>query len=734
MKALACSGILVCVCLSRAAVAIAAIQPYYATAVVREGTVWANLAGAHSGPGSSCAEACSCTAGQCARNGTPGNTDRLTATDFEPYVHVPGSRINLVRFDAHGRYDSATDGGNFRARIVVKNTAGVLVWDSGTITPGNSFANANCRWRFPDAYRDITSAVDWNADPSLINGIELSVWRNGNSNPMWVNAFKIEVDTQPLPPMCLVSPSSADFGGVAVGAAADNWFTVRNVGGGVLSVSIPSGCGPFSVEEGAGSYQLGPSATHNVRVRFSPTCVGQTGCSISTGCADPYDVTGSGTGAVCEVWDLPLELRAGVNATVSQSFRVFNRGCGTLSGAASLVGCQGLGLQLGAASYSGIAPGSTHDIRLIYTPSQIGQWQCAVDVGCGQVVPVNLTGVPSGGCCEFQCRQAGIDDCDPALYAGDGTTCADCPISSISGDDQAIDSVDVGRFAKATIVVRNVGGGQLSGTLEEQSDDSQSYFVLADPRVNLGAGESKTFEVVFGPRSLVHRASASFELASPTPIPGSTIVELEGNANSVACAFSPSMLVFEPVAAGQTREMSITLSNPHPYATIVGAVTTVGCADFSVVGSGAYSILPHSSTSVTVQYTSSGQITPYAVIRADGCGDEALAVAGLPAATSVESTLVPITETVLRGAAPSPFRNVTGIQFELAKPSTAVVSVYDLAGRLVRLVFGGSLPSGRHWSVWDGCDGRGQAVSAGIYIVRLQADGVSQSQRVVRLR
>jgi flagellar hook assembly protein FlgD len=48
--------------------------------------------------------------------------------------------------------------------------------------------------------------------------------------------------------------------------------------------------------------------------------------------------------------------------------------------------------------------------------------------------------------------------------------------------------------------------------------------------------------------------------------------------------------------------------------------------------------------------------------------------------------------------------------------------VYDVAGRLVRTVFEGHLPSGNHFFDWDGSTHAGRA-AAGIYFMRVRVNG-----------
>lgn len=72
----------------------------------------------------------------------------------------------------------------------------------------------------------------------------------------------------------------------------------------------------------------------------------------------------------------------------------------------------------------------------------------------------------------------------------------------------------------------------------------------------------------------------------------------------------------------------------------------------------------------------------------------------------------------------------------LATPRSTLVSldVFDLAGRRVRRVFEGDVPAGTHPFAWDGSDGNGHRVAAGVYVVRANGPGLVLTRRVVVLR
>ncbi len=89
----------------------------------------------------------------------------------------------------------------------------------------------------------------------------------------------------------------------------------------------------------------------------------------------------------------------------------------------------------------------------------------------------------------------------------------------------------------------------------------------------------------------------------------------------------------------------------------------------------------------------------------------------------------------LKGNYPNPFNPRTTIAYDLPTPSRVSIEVFDIAGRHVRtLVDGEPRDAGSHTAVWSGLDASGQRVASGVYLCRLEVDGVVFSRRMVLLK
>jgi flagellar hook capping protein FlgD len=80
--------------------------------------------------------------------------------------------------------------------------------------------------------------------------------------------------------------------------------------------------------------------------------------------------------------------------------------------------------------------------------------------------------------------------------------------------------------------------------------------------------------------------------------------------------------------------------------------------------------------------------------------------------------------------APNPFRGVTRVAFDLPEPGMVALHIYDLSGRLVRVLADDWYPAGNHQVSWNARDRAGAAVAGGIYFLHLKAGSFSDTRRM----
>jgi hypothetical protein len=93
-----------------------------------------------------------------------------------------------------------------------------------------------------------------------------------------------------------------------------------------------------------------------------------------------------------------------------------------------------------------------------------------------------------------------------------------------------------------------------------------------------------------------------------------------------------------------------------------------------------------------------------------------------------------VTELKLNPARPNPFSNETTIAFLLPAEGGAAVSIYNVAGRLLRTLPAQRCDAGLNERVWNGTDADGNDVPSGVYFVRVTADGESATGKILLVR
>lgn len=104
------------------------------------------------------------------------------------------------------------------------------------------------------------------------------------------------------------------------------------------------------------------------------------------------------------------------------------------------------------------------------------------------------------------------------------------------------------------------------------------------------------------------------------------------------------------------------------------------------------------------------------------------------AAASAHDDVTPAGATALTGIYPNPFNPRTMIVFEVAAPEPVELAVFDLRGRMVRVLSSGVQSAGHHEVPWNGTDGTGLPLATGAYVCRLKTSHGSQSLKMTVAR
>ncbi len=83
---------------------------------------------------------------------------------------------------------------------------------------------------------------------------------------------------------------------------------------------------------------------------------------------------------------------------------------------------------------------------------------------------------------------------------------------------------------------------------------------------------------------------------------------------------------------------------------------------------------------------------------------------------------------------PNPFNPSTTISYDLPEQSDLSLIIYDVTGREVTIFQNQDRPAGSYKLQWNGTDGLGNPVSAGVYIARLTVGDYANTIKMVYLK
>ena len=102
--------------------------------------------------------------------------------------------------------------------------------------------------------------------------------------------------------------------------------------------------------------------------------------------------------------------------------------------------------------------------------------------------------------------------------------------------------------------------------------------------------------------------------------------------------------------------------------------------------------------------------------------------------SSVGEAIIPFTN-ILGPNFPNPFNPQTTIAFELPKRMVVNLRVFDLSGRLVKVLLDGeTMASGHNEATWDGRNSDGRPSAAGVYLYRLDSGEFSETKRMALVK
>ena len=183
---------------------------------------------------------------------------------------------------------------------------------------------------------------------------------------------------------------------------------------------------------------------------------------------------------------------------------------------------------------------------------------------------------------------------------------------------------------------------------------------------------------------------------------------------------------------------------------LASAVVTGGDGRFTVIAGAAPSLIAGTGETFTVHFDDGGATRDslYEATLTFASADEPLpgALAQPDLVVDLRAKLTPGSITGVAGPRvpavtqlytpfPNPLRGSTTVRFDLARPTSIRLEVFDLSGRRVHTLAEGGYAAGGYRLAWDGRDDEGSPVGSGLYYVRLSGDGIGRmTSRLAVLR
>jgi hypothetical protein len=83
---------------------------------------------------------------------------------------------------------------------------------------------------------------------------------------------------------------------------------------------------------------------------------------------------------------------------------------------------------------------------------------------------------------------------------------------------------------------------------------------------------------------------------------------------------------------------------------------------------------------------------------------------------------------------PNPFNQFTRISYKIRNRGAVNLAIYDMGGRAVKQLVNSEQPAGESTVTWDGTDDNDASVVTGMYLIRLQADDLNMTRKILYLK
>jgi Abnormal spindle-like microcephaly-assoc'd, ASPM-SPD-2-Hydin len=493
----------------------------------------------------------------------------LSGTGMQGQVAASPSSVN---------FGSIAVGSNGTQSITVTNsgTASVTISSATVSGAGLSISGLSTPLTLGAGLSTTFSAKFAPTSAGSANG-SISIVSNAPNSPTTIALSGTGTATQP---QLTISPASVAFGNVSVGSSGTQTVTLTNAGTGTLTVTsaTPSGTG-FSMSGASMPMTINAGSSASFSAVYTPTTSGAATGSISivsNAPNSPTTITLSGTGTQAQLAASPTSTAFGNVATGtsnSQTITLTNGGTATVT--ISAVTVTGAGFSTtGITTPLALGAGLSTTFSAKFAPTSAGSATGGISIVSN--APNSPTAI---------------------TLSGTGTQ----PQLSATPTSAAFGNVTTGTSNSQTITLTNSGSATVTISSVTVAGAGFSTSGIATP-ANIAAGQSTTFNAVFGPSS-AGSVTGTVTLVSNAPTSPLTItLSGTGVAATRVLGLSSSTLSFGNVNVGSTGSMTSTVTNNGNSNVTISGVNVSGTGfNGSGITSGE-TLTPNQSVTVTAQF------------------------------------------------------------------------------------------------------------------------------------
>ncbi len=548
----------------------------------------------------------------------------------------------------------------------------------------------------------------------------------------------------PPTPRWSIRPQDVYFQPTTVGEEAGAIILIDNTGiiDIDLDVQLATAETAFTIVEGAGLVNLGASDNHLVQLRFQPEHPGAFSGSLNLGATiPPVGISGTAVAPLdsCEVSVSELDfVNALVDVPVERTFTVRNRG--NLPLTVTPVSDSPL-FTISNAPFT-LQPGSNRAVYVTFTGAEVGTYVATINLG-------------NEVCTDVICSVTVIPPIDPGPDA----------IGLFFDEGLSVNEAypTVGTIFDAYLVLFNPSDPSPIAGWECSLEHEGQIFILSEdyggPAINIGnrpdyivsyasplpsasANKLLSFKMLaFNPDESIH-----FSL-SPLTVP-SIPDQMSWITEEPRSFIQMHTTTGVPEVATVYGMAPVSLEVPTPVINLQGAQVHLSWPAPLQPGSTCH-VYRRTATEgpkrLTAQPLNAGAGTLTFTDNPEGFDagttlfySYAVIVDGAEQSRSLEVEHTVNTPRILTSRllpnVPNPFNPMTRIRFELAQSSEVQVSVFDLTGRLVKVLENGNLGAGEYSRTWQGRDESGRPVASGAYYVRLVMNNQVDHQKIMLLK